>query len=1001
MYGLEGRMTMLSTADDSHFTSYSTNNVQPIHPPASPVLVASEVTNTATSGNGAESVSENCSKSLPGLLNSDPTETSPVYDARRRSANADKLEYRRSSGSKLSSSQDSADLAGSLRRASAQHRQLPDLPQIPGAQNIPRRSSSVLSHDGTSELYATVGETPIPDGSERPSKRSSHYAQIRENGSGKNAASVSSPAGSQAFVNGAPGSSSVAGSRANGNNGRGGIEATPSSDSETYASSHHPYAKLKKNAEHPYARVRSTATGENGNDEETDTDNYDLPQFLSRQVGPSSAAVPSSSSAARSSGANLNNAGGVASSVVGSSADAEGPVPPRRIGRQWRRSSQPQVLNNDNASHFSGDSQDSRGYTSISVREPLSNIRSQVASTRSYDSHYATVSDDSEEMYAAIDDPIDGNYMRIPGEDGNQPRRPNWLGGPCVASPIPERREANSPLPPVPNVPPPDLSPDGAAAPLLPSSSVPPPPSSSVPLPPSSSSVLPPASPVSQPNVSSTTLPVYAQVTKKSKKGKTPVTPTASNASTSSQQTREVTGNSQSIELPNNGPLFSATAIAKETTSTSHHHSHHHPSHHRSKRAASLMDNTNPMDADAVDSRRWSKADISYSEFEVVRESMFPGDERPSPSASSSRDITPVEPPAARKVPRNLVDEDNYNIIPDKSTAVRTSSSGKGPPRGRLDSGNYHEIDPPLNNTYQEIGGGKEPSDHYQEIGDRSNLVDDDGAELYQEIDRKGRDFDDEDEEEDDGDQFYERVKPSSQKGKKSGGSLGKKHGYEKIKRKGIPGNLSSVIPAIGSDEEEDDEDDDKPDQLYESVKYPPYERLKESKDDLADSHDEEGKNASDFYEDIGYSRVKPKPKTTSGSSKSPCTNNEEKPEVDEGDSIRSEVDVSQLYARVDKSKKRKGATNTVMPNADNNRQTGTTPSDISGNNNEPSSSVFKVEGDDHIGQLYSKVNKLAKSNKNSELRGNPSGGGGSSSGRGVAENETHRLDNDNSIEYI
>ncbi|CAL8073110.1 unnamed protein product [Orchesella dallaii] len=875
-------------------------------------------------------------------------------------------------------------------KASAQHRQLPDLPQIPmhvGAQNIPRRSSSVLSHDGTSELYATVGETPIADGSERPSKRSSHYAQIRENGSGKNAASALSPTGSQSFVNGAPGTSSVAGSRTtSGTNGRGGIEATPSSDSETYASSHHPYAKLKKNAEHPYARVRSSANGGNGNDEETDTDNYDLPQFLSRQAGPSSAVVPSSSTTARSSGANLNNAG---VNVVGSSADAEGPVPPRRIGRQWRRSSQPQVLNNDNASHFSGDSQDSRGYTSISVREPLSNIRSQVANTRSYDSHYATVSDDSEEMYAAIDDPIDGNYMRIPGEDG----------GPSVASPIPERREANSPLPPVPNVPPPDLSPDAAIVPLLPLSSVPPPPSSSVPLPPSSLVPLPPSSPGSQTNVISTSLPVYAQVTKKSKKGKTPVTPTASNASTSSQQMREATGTSQSIELTN-GPLFSSPAITKETASASHHHPHHHPPHHRSKRAASLMDNTNPMDADAVDSRRWSKADISYSEFEVVRESIFPGDERPSPSGSACREVIPSEPPA-REITGSFVDEDNYNIIPEKSSAVR-SGSGKGSSRGRLDSGNYHEIEPPMNNTYQEIGGGKEPSDHYQEIGDRSNLVND-GVELYQEIERKVRDFDDDDEEEDDVDQFYERVKPSSQKNKKSG-SLGKKHGYEKIKRKGIPGNLSSVIPAIGSDEEEDDEDDDKPDQLYESVKYPPYERLKESKDDLADSHDEEAKNGSDFYEDIGYSRVKPKPKTgkaTPGSSKTSSAK-EDKPEVDDGDSIRSEVDISQLYARVDKSKKRKGA-NTVMPNADNSRQIGATASDISGNNNEPSP-IFQVEGgDDHIGQLYSKVNKLAKSNKNSELRRSPSGGGGSgsSSGRGVAENETHRLDNDNSIEYI
>ncbi|XP_050089647.1 uncharacterized protein LOC126573516 isoform X2 [Anopheles aquasalis] len=68
--------------------------------------------------------------------------------------------------------------------------------------------------------------------------------------------------------------------------------------------------------------------------------------------------------------------------------------------------------------HFSGDSQDSsKGYTSISVREPLANLLPQnhpasqqvggAAKRRQIlgDSHYATVSDDSDEMYAAIDDP--------------------------------------------------------------------------------------------------------------------------------------------------------------------------------------------------------------------------------------------------------------------------------------------------------------------------------------------------------------------------------------------------------------------------------------------------------------------------------------------------------------------------------------------------------------------------------------------------------------------
>ncbi|KAL9893599.1 uncharacterized protein ACN2A1_008644 isoform 1-T1 [Glossina fuscipes fuscipes] len=66
--------------------------------------------------------------------------------------------------------------------------------------------------------------------------------------------------------------------------------------------------------------------------------------------------------------------------------------------------------------HFSGDSQDSsKGYTSISVREPLNILAQQQvqpsqkqAITHSRDvndSHYATVSDDSDETYAAIEDP--------------------------------------------------------------------------------------------------------------------------------------------------------------------------------------------------------------------------------------------------------------------------------------------------------------------------------------------------------------------------------------------------------------------------------------------------------------------------------------------------------------------------------------------------------------------------------------------------------------------
>ncbi|XP_064551231.1 serine-rich adhesin for platelets isoform X2 [Drosophila montana] len=73
--------------------------------------------------------------------------------------------------------------------------------------------------------------------------------------------------------------------------------------------------------------------------------------------------------------------------------------------------------------HFSGDSQDSsKGYTSISVREPLANILAQQPPSKQTarkttltrdvnDSHYATVSDDSDETYAAIEDP---NNRHVP-----------------------------------------------------------------------------------------------------------------------------------------------------------------------------------------------------------------------------------------------------------------------------------------------------------------------------------------------------------------------------------------------------------------------------------------------------------------------------------------------------------------------------------------------------------------------------------------------------------
>nr|XP_026485466.1 uncharacterized protein LOC113392997 [Vanessa tameamea] len=149
--------------------------------------------------------------------------------------------------------------------------------------------------------------------------------------------------------------------------------------------------------------------------------------------------------------------------------------------------------------HFSGDSTDSaKGYTSISVREPLSNIRAQ--SAKPAQPHYATVSDDSDEMYAAIEEASVGEGSDTYAQIAPEPRRrepsvtpaavpaapvalqadvthharrsaPPEIGAStstathsrqasmsscsnstgALGSPKPEKRQANSPLPPPPH----------------------------------------------------------------------------------------------------------------------------------------------------------------------------------------------------------------------------------------------------------------------------------------------------------------------------------------------------------------------------------------------------------------------------------------------------------------------------------------------------------------------------------------------------------------------
>ncbi|KAL1115706.1 hypothetical protein AAG570_005996 [Ranatra chinensis] len=116
--------------------------------------------------------------------------------------------------------------------------------------------------------------------------------------------------------------------------------------------------------------------------------------------------------------------------------------------------------------HFSGDSQDSsKGYTSISVREPLSRIRGAMrqqqaqlqvgrgaaAETRppssdqgvggdplsggqQCDPHYATVSDDSDDMYAAIEEKNVAGPANVASALDTRDETDGAVGGPASAS---------------------------------------------------------------------------------------------------------------------------------------------------------------------------------------------------------------------------------------------------------------------------------------------------------------------------------------------------------------------------------------------------------------------------------------------------------------------------------------------------------------------------------------------------------------------------------------
>lgn len=164
-------------------------------------------------------------------------------------------------------------------------------------------------------------------------------------------------------------------------------------------SSHHPYAQVKKTRrqEHPYASVGEVTSGEGQEaEEEEDTEEYETAEHL------------------LDSGRSIQDLDGRSSSGRGRGTWVP---PPRRPeeGRGASRQTTPLPPEPAPEQHFSGDSQDSfsaKGYTSISVREPLANLSRP---SHSLEGNYVTLSETSDEMYAAIEETVYTHPGGAPG----------------------------------------------------------------------------------------------------------------------------------------------------------------------------------------------------------------------------------------------------------------------------------------------------------------------------------------------------------------------------------------------------------------------------------------------------------------------------------------------------------------------------------------------------------------------------------------------------------
>ncbi|EDV90617.1 mucin-19 [Drosophila grimshawi] len=250
------------------------------------------------------------------------------------------------------------------RSSTAAHRSLPDIPVAE-------------SNDNGSELYETVADKQLANAhNQSPQPSLKKQASVSQHSSISQADDVSSP---YSRVKGLP----------------------------------HDYAKVRA-TEHPYAQLNAPSTSN--------------ALAAAAASGGSAAAVAAATTKNASSGSKVAcsdslHRGSQLSSGSSqhlndeSSSQVEIPAASAIAGMISASQDLPYMTPPIANQHFSGDSQDSsKGYTSISVREPLANILAQqpankltarsVTLTRDVnDSHYATVSDDSDETYAAIEDP--------------------------------------------------------------------------------------------------------------------------------------------------------------------------------------------------------------------------------------------------------------------------------------------------------------------------------------------------------------------------------------------------------------------------------------------------------------------------------------------------------------------------------------------------------------------------------------------------------------------